>query len=377
MMQTIEKRSFTTLIKPASSECNLRCDYCFYHSLAKSRDIRSYGLMSLDTAEAIVERALSFASDTCSFAFQGGEPTVVGLDFFKAFVDFEAKHSKQGVRVLNAIQTNGTLLNREWAEFLAENKFLVGISLDGEKSIHDSYRKDAKGAGTYPRVLANIRLLEECGVDFNVLTVVNNRNVRHAQRLYNFFKNNRIGYVQFIPCLEPLDGTTWEYAPDPIEYGRFLITMFKLWRRGLRSGFPISIRAFDNWVQMAAGYPAESCELKGHCSNQFVIEADGSVYPCDFYVIDEWFLGNIKTSTIQELSESPLAIEFVNTSLKKNEGCITCEWFKLCRGGCRRQQEPYDPNNPSIDRLCEGYRMFFEECYDEICEVAQQVLGDL
>lgn len=376
-MQTIRKQSFVTLIKPASSECNLRCDYCFYHSLAKSRNIRSYGMMRLDTAEAIVSCALSFASDSCSFAFQGGEPTLVGLDFFKAFVDLEKRFRRPGVRVFNAIQTNGTLLNREWAEFLAEHKFLVGISLDGEKAVHDSYRKDTKGAGTYLRVLESILLLDECGVDFNVLTVVNNRNVRHAQRLYNFFRNNRIRYVQFIPCLEPLEGAIWEYAPDPIEYGRFLITMFKLWRRGLDSSFPISIRTFDNLVQMAAGYSAESCELKGHCSNQFVIESDGSVYPCDFYVFDRWCLGNIRTSTIEELAENPLAIEFVNTSIAKNQRCIKCEWFKLCRGGCRRQKEPYDPENPAVDRLCEGYRMFFEECYQDICEVAQQVLGGL
>lgn len=374
-MQTIKRQFFATLIKPASSQCNLRCDYCFYHSLAKARSVRSYGMMSLNTAEAIVSRALSFATDSCSFAFQGGEPTLVGLDFFKGFVGLEKKYQKPGVRVFNSIQTNGTLLDREWAEFLAQEKFLVGISLDGEKAAHDCYRKDARGSGTFTRVLESIRLLDECGVEYNVLTVINNRNVRHAQRLYNFFRNNKIRFVQFIPCLEPLEGEAWEYAPRPVEYGRFLITMFRLWRRGLQSDFPISIRTFDNLVQMAAGYPPESCELKGHCSNQFVIEADGSVYPCDFYVIDKWYLGNIRTSTIFDLAENSLALEFVNTSLAKNQKCVECKWFRLCRGGCRRQKEPYDPENPKVDRLCEAYKMFFEECYNDIYEVARLVFG--
>ncbi len=372
----VDNQYFSTLIKPASSQCNVGCQYCFYHSLAKSRQVTSYGTMSKETVEKLIKKALSFATRGCSFAFQGGEPTLAGLEYFKFFVKTVNELNHDGrIQVQYFLQTNGILLDREWAEFLRQNDFLVGISLDGPADIHDFYRKDQRGNGTYVKVMKAIDVLKENNVQFNVLTVINNKNVKHPRKLFKFYKNKKFLYVQLISCLEPLTGDPWEYSPSAKEYGRFLITMFNLWKESLESRLPISIRTFDNWVQMAAGYPPESCELRGHCSNQFVIEADGSVYPCDFYVTDQWCLGNINDLDIVKLGETGIAQKFVAISHKNAKECHGCQWFSLCKGGCRRQKEPYNPSSPSVDRLCQGYKMFFEQCYDSIYETAEKVLS--
>ena len=197
-------RSIHLLIKPASGMCNLNCRYCFYHDIVEKREQRSYGFMSEETLEAVIEKALRYAEQDCTIAFQGGEPTLAGLDFYKKVVEFQKKHNRKGVRVHNAIQTNGMLLDGQWADFLRDNHFLVGISLDGVKEMHDCNRLDARWEGTFGRVMDAISLLERHGVEYNVLTVVNRQTAARATRIYNFYKRNGLKYLQFIPCLDPL-----------------------------------------------------------------------------------------------------------------------------------------------------------------------------
>ena len=217
------------LIKPASGSCNMRCRYCFYTDEAQKREVGSYGRMSRETAEILVDRAMEYGDRECTFAFQGGEPTLAGLDFFRDFTDLVSSHKNpKKLRIHYALQTNGYRLDEEWARFFREHRFLVGISLDGPREIHDRYRLDAGGKGTWNRVMASVRLLEKYQVEYNALAVVTAASARNAQKIYNFFKKNRIGYQQYIECLDPIGETPGEqeYSLTPKRYEEFLKNLF-------------------------------------------------------------------------------------------------------------------------------------------------------
>lgn len=363
------------LIKPSSSNCDLRCKYCFYHSIAQSRDVCSYGLMKPDLLEKLVAKALNFADGSCTFAFQGGEPTFVGLDFYRTLIEMEKKYNKKNITIYNAIQTNGMVIDPEWAQFLHENHFLVGISLDGPKEIHDGNRVDAKGNGSFKKVMETIALFNEYQVEYNVLTVVTSNVARHIRKVYEFFRMNDFRYLQFIPCLDPLNEKPggYPYSLKPDRYAYFLKTLFDLWVDDMMRGRNVSIRDFDNYVGMVAGIPPESCSMSGQCTCQFVIEADGGVYPCDFYVIDEYYLGHIVDMEFEALASAKVAQRFVNKSIALDERCMQCHWRPLCRGGCRRCREPFDDGKPGLNYFCQSYQDFFTYAYPRLQQLAHTV----
>lgn len=350
------------LIKPASSNCNMRCSYCFYHSLAESRPTASYGVMNTDVRELLVQRALEYADKTCTFAFQGGEPTLAGLEFYRDFIELVEKYNTRKVKVHYALQTNGLAIDDEWASFLAGRQFLVGLSLDGPKDIHDAMRTDAGGRGTFNRVMNAVALLNRHRVDYNILCVVNSYTARHIGKVYDFFKRNDFRYLQFIPCLDPLEERPGghEYSLTPERFAFSMKRLFDEWYNDLRNERRISIRYFDNLAGMLLGYPPESCGMSGRCSAHFVVEADGSVYPCDFYVFDDWRLGNIQTSNFTELAQSGKAADFIGSSLYADPQCRECPWSNICRGGCRRNREPFAEGRPVLNYYCRAYREFFD-----------------
>ncbi len=363
------------LIKPASSLCNLRCEYCFYHASANQRQTACYGMMTPELTEQLVIKALAYADGVCTFAFQGGEPTLVGLDFYKALVALQKLHNKKGVRIHNALQTNGVLIDEAWAAFLAENRFLVGLSMDGPKEVHDALRKDGGGEGSHAAAMRAARLFDRYGAEYNILTVVSRASARHAAKVYGFFKKNGFRYQQYIPCLDPLGEAPFGYAHSltPERYAQFLKTTFDLWYRDLMANDYVSIRGFDNYVRMAAGHPPESCGMAGVCAGYFVIESDGGVYPCDFYVLDEWRMGNVQDCSFDELARSDAAKRFVETSRHVDEACRGCRWFSLCRGGCRRNREPFADGRPVLNSLCPAYRAFFDHAGERIVSLADRL----
>ncbi len=364
------------LIKPASSNCNLRCKYCFYHSIAESRTQSSYGIMSRDMLEILVKKALEYAEGSCTFAFQGGEPTLAGLDFYKELVELQKKYNSKNVKINNSIQTNGMVIDDQWSRFLAANKFLVGISLDGPKDIHDMNRVDTLEAGSFNQVMNTIGLFNEYGVDYNILTVVNAVTARHISKVYNFFKKNNFKYLQFIPCLDPLNEMPGgqDYSLTPARYSRFLNTLFDLWYQDFISGNGVSIRYFDDLTDMLTGYPPSSCGMAGFCTCYYVVEADGSTYPCDFYVIDEWYLGNIRDSGFDEMRKSQNGIGFVEVSKNIDPECRKCRHFQLCRGGCRRTREPFENGKPILNYYCSAYKDFFDHSEDRLKRIAQYLV---
>ncbi len=365
------------LIKPASGSCNMRCRYCFYIDETENRSVASMGRMSCETMHIIVDKAMVYADDYCTFSFQGGEPTLVGLDFFKDLADFIARHpnpKKLGIHY--AIQTNGYDLNEDWAKWFAENKVLVGISLDGSKEIHDRYRLDRNGNGTFRRVMNSIRLLEKHGVDYNILTVVSGANARRGQQLYQFFKKQGFRYQQYIECLDPIGEIpgSQEYSLTPERYETFLKTIFDLWYLDMKAGRYVYNRYFENLMMILTGQHPESCNMRGVCAPQWVIEADGSVYPCDFYALDEWRLGNILENSFKEMEEARQASGFVEWSRRLPEDCRQCRWLSLCRNGCRRNREPVTADSTGKNVFCTAYANFLEYAYPRLTEICRMLM---
>lgn len=359
----------SAMIKPASSGCNLRCQYCFYADEAAMRTIPNYGIMTDQVLENAISLFLQSAKGSCSFAFQGGEPTLAGLDFFKKVVELQKKYARPGLTVTNALQTNGVLLDQEWCEFLAKNHFLVGLSLDGVKDTHDLYRHRPDGKGSYNSVLRAAQLMGANHVEFNILTVVTAQLAKSVTKVYGFYKKNRWYYQQYIPCMDALEDQRGqnEYSLTPKAYGEFLKKLFDLWYQDLCQGLVISIRYFDNLVQILQGMPPENCAMAGHCNIHYLVEADGSVFPCDFYAMDDYRIGNLNTDTVEQMDEQRRAIRFVEDSLAKGERCKPCPWYPLCRGGCRRD---YTDGEDSHNYYCESYRAFFEYAYPRLRQAA-------
>ena len=362
------------LIKPASGSCNMRCRYCFYADEAENRTVALLGRMTRETMHTIADKALAYADGDCTFAFQGGEPTLAGLDFFRDLSEYVSGHPNlKRVRVHYAVQTNGYALDEDWARWLAENHVLVGISLDGPKELHDRYRVDREEKGTFNRVMAAIRLLEKHGVDFNILTVVSAANARRGQQVYSFFKKQGFRYQQYIECLDPIGEVQGghEYSLTPERYEAFLKSVFNAWYQDMKAGRYVYNRYFENLMMLLTGQAPESCNLRGVCSPQWVIEADGSVYPCDFYALDQWRLGNILTDSFEAMEEVRQTCGFVEWSRRLPEDCKACRWLPLCRNGCRRNREPVTAGSTGKNYFCEAYKHFLEYACPRLMEVCQ------
>lgn len=362
------------LIKPASGSCNMCCRYCFYTDETENRAVASMGRMSPDTIRLLVDKALNWADEDCTFAFQGGEPTLAGLDFFRGLTDYVSAHpNPKGIRIHYALQTNGYALNEDWAQWFAQNQVLVGVSLDGPKEIHDRYRVDRAGKGTFQRVMASIRLLERYGVQFNILTVVSAANARHGRQVYEFFRRQDFRYQQYIECLDPIGEVPGghDYSLTPQRYTAFLTAIFDAWYLDMKAGRYVYNRYFENLMMILSGQRPESCNLQGVCAPQWVVEADGSVYPCDFYALDQWCLGNIRTDSFPEMEKKRKELGFIQWSCRLPEECRTCRWVMLCRNGCRRNREPVTADSTGKNYFCEAYREFLEYAAPRLMEVYQ------
>ena len=360
------------LIKPASGSCNMRCKYCFYADETQNRETALLGRMTPETLHTLVDKALAYGDGECTFAFQGGEPTLVGLDFFRDLTDYVARHpNPKRIRVHYAFQTNGYALDEAWAAWFAENHVLVGVSLDGPKEVHDRYRVDAAGKGTYNRVIASIRLLEKHHVDYNILTVVTAANARRARQLYDYFKKNGYRYQQYIECLDPIGEVPGghDYSLTPERYEVFLKALFDAWYLDMKAGRYVYNRYFENLMMIFAGQGPESCNMRGVCGAQWVIEADGSAYPCDFYALDEWRLGNINTESFETMEQNRADLGFIQWSTQVAEECRSCKWYALCRNGCRRNREPITADSTGRNYFCSAYQHFFEYAFPRLQEI--------
>ncbi len=344
------------MIKPASSLCNLSCEYCFYKDVSEHREHFHFSIMECTVAEILIEKALTYADgENVVFAFQGGEPTLAGLEFFKYFIETVNKYNTKNSRIFYSIQTNGTEIDEGWAEFFRENSFLVGLSLDGDLE-GNKFRKKPSGQNSFYKILSAAELLKKHNVEFNILTVLTGYCAENGERIYRFFRSKGFRYLQFIPCLRPFgsDEKSELYMTGE-QYADFLIKVFNLYVKDYVRHEYISIRQFDNWVRIYLGQHAEQCGMYGHCTHQFVSEANGNIYPCDFYCTDKYLLGNIRNTDFFTMEKSEAAKKFILESLQVKDKCKNCKFYPLCRGGgCKRTQLSED--------YCLAYKKFFNSC---------------
>lgn len=300
------------LIKPASSACNMRCRYCFYCDVAAHR---------------------------------------------------EERRDRQ--QVSWALQTNGYLIDGEWAEFFREHGFLIGVSVDAYRDLHDSMRPDAHGTATYARVMGGVRLLRETGVDVNVLSVLTSQMAAHPQRVFSFIKREGITHIQFIPCLPGLDDEHDAFSLAPREFSSFYCRLFDLWWRELGAGNYVSIWLFENIMQMALGQFPSQCGMLGRCAPQFVVESDGSVYPCDFYALDEHRVGDIRNDDLEAMATCEAMHAFLREPRRACSQCADCPFEGMCHRNCKRLNIAY------YDEGYCGLREFLEYAYPGLQRVAR------
>ncbi|MGX4599972.1 anaerobic sulfatase maturase [Faecalimicrobium sp. JNUCC 81] len=370
--------NMTILIKPSSSSCNIDCNYCFYKDSSKNRDVFSHSFMNESTLKKIIESSLNKDIKTCNFMFQGGEPTLVGLDFYKKVILLQEEFNTKNIKIINSIQTNGINIDENYAKFFKENNFLVGVSLDGPKDIHDLYRVDYNKDGTFDKVINGIDLLKKYNVDFNILCVVTKQSSKHINEIYSFYKDNDFKYLQFIPCIKDFKyneskKSASDYYLDSNNYFEFLNKLFNLWFEDIKNGEFIEIRNFMDYINVLKGYNPTSCGMGGFCSLHTVIESNGDIYPCDFYCIDKWMLGNINENSLKDIRFSNKAKDFFERSLYIHDKCRACKYFKLCGGGCRRNLEPFINGIPSFNYQCDSTIHFLDNNINKLICISKLI----
>jgi uncharacterized protein len=366
------------MAKPSGSVCNIDCKYCFY--LEKEKLYPQAGKnwrMSEETLEEYVKQYIE-AQDVpvVNFAWQGGEPTLMGLDFFRRAIELQERYAN-GKAVTNAFQTNGILLDDEWGEFLHKNKFLVGLSIDGPEQFHDRYRVDKGQKPTFDRVYAGLQTLKRHDVEFNTLTVLQNHNAEHPLEIYRFLRDEGSGFMQFIPIVErsadqPLeDGlelvdptfegkalvTRWSVGSS--QYGRFLCKVFDEWVR--RDVGRVFVQMYDIALGAWMGQDPSLCIFAKTCGKALIIEHNGDLYSCDHFVYPDYRLGNVHEESIRAMVDSPLQEKFGQDKADTlPEYCRQCDYKFACNGGCPKQRFTRTPKGePGLNYLCKGYKMFF------------------
>jgi uncharacterized protein len=363
--------AFHVMAKPTGSACNLNCDYCFFLKKEKLYPGSAFR-MSDEVHEAYIRQLLeAHQVPRVTVAWQGGEPTLMGLDFFRRSMELQKKYAKTGMQIENTFQTNGILLNDEWCRFFHANKFLIGLSMDGPKELHDFYRKDKGGHGTFDRVARAARLLQEHKVEFNILCTVNSRNGGHPLEVYRFFRDELgAGYIQFIPIVERIneDGETGfqrgnkvtDRSVRPEQWGPFLIKIFDEWvKRDVGQTFVVNFDgALAGWLGMAGTV----CMFGPTCGLALALEHNGDLYSCDHFVEPHHFLGNILNTPMTELVASGKQRRF-GEDKRDNlpRTCRECEVLFVCNGECPKNRFVWAPDGETgLNYLCAGYKAFFQ-----------------
>lgn len=370
------------VVKPIGPICNLNCEYCFYLEKQALFGTGRQCRMSDEVLAAFIRNYITNQpTPHVEFVWQGGEPTLLGIDFFKRVLELQRPFTGR-TNIANSLQTNGTLLTDEWCDFLRENSFMVGISLDGPEAVHDAYRIDPAGQGSFKQTMQGLRLLQKHHVEYNVLTCVARRTARQPLEVYRFLREQGVAFMQFVPVVErktvPCGGANdlhlaepavpgWQTTPgeitpwsvDPCEYGQFLIAVYEEWvRHDVGSVFVMNFEwALNTWI----GKPSPICVHSRQCGRALAVEHNGDVYACDHCVYPEFRLGNVGTDSLPALAERSRQSGFGRS--KENslpQQCRECEVLTSCRGGCPKHRFAKScSGEPGLHYLCQGYRNFF------------------
>jgi len=363
-------QAFTLLIKPSGSDCNIDCRYCFY----KGRQAEfGHGRqrMSDEVLEKLVRDYMQLGFEVSGFAWQGGEPTLMGVDFFRRAVELQKKYGTVGRQVSNTLQTNGVLLDDEWCRFFHDNKFLLGISIDGPKEFHDRYRIDHSGKGTYDRVIKGIKTCQKHKVQFSALVLLNNYNVEQPDALFDFCVENGLTYLQFIPCLEtdPATSAPADFSITPGQYGDFLCRLFDLWYD--YGPEKLNIREFDSLISYYVMGKHTICTYSKQCAGFVVIEHTGEAFCCEFFVEPQWRLGNVLETPLKKLATDSKKRTFARNKQKLHDKCLVCRHLDICRGGCMKDRmRGNDQGSERESYFCESYRQFFDYALPRFMQIA-------
>lgn len=363
------------LVKPTGPDCNIACTYCFYY---EKQEMMGSGIhrMSEGILESLIKKSLENSGRIFNFGWQGGEPTLMGLDFFSKVIELQEKYGR-GQMVTNSIQTNGLLLDEKWAHFLKEYNFLVGLSIDGKEHVHDHYRLTAGGQGTHRKVEDTAKLLLGAGVEVNALSTVNDYSVNFPEESYEYLKSLGFTFLQFIPIVETNPKNRREVAPYSVSgkaYGEFLCKLFDLWEADFSDGIAAtSVRLFDTFSHIYLGHAAPECPNRKTCGDYLVVEHDGAVYSCDFFVEDAWKLGNIVEDDPVSMLNSRRQELFGTMKSQLAPKCRTCEWLPFCWGGCTKDRIR-DPRDKRFNHFCEAYKIFFPYANDRFRTIMENFL---
>jgi uncharacterized protein len=367
-------RSFQVFVKPAGPVCNLACRYCYY--LEKERlypEETSFRMPDILLEEYIVQHIEACRDDVIHFSWHGGEPAILGLDFFRKIVALQRKHQPAGRRITNGMQTNGTLLDEEWGRFFRDEDFAVGLSLDGPKDVHDRYRVTKGGKPTYEQAMRGYELLRRFRVSTDILCVVHADDVRDPEKIYGFFKSIGAAYVTFLPLVQRRPDTEAGVSPlsvPPKAWGDFLCAVFDEWVS--RDIGRIKVQVFEEAARTAFGQEHSLCLFRPTCGDIPVVEHNGDFYACDHFVEPGHLLGNIIETPLAGLLESPTQRAFGQAKLDRLPRlCRECEVLAMCNGECPKNRFFRTPDGePGLNYLCAGYKHFFNHCRPFVDEIA-------
>ncbi len=383
---------FHVMSKPIGPRCNIACEYCYYLEKEKLYPAEKKFRMGPDILKSYISQLIETSREAgmaeVSFTWQGGEPTILGVDYFRQIIALQEKYAPEGIQITNSLQTNGILLDDEWGQFLNENGFLVGISIDGPKKIHDRYRLDRAGRPTFDAVMRGLEVLQRHNVEHNVLTVVNRANAGKGKEIYKFLKGLGIEYMQFIPIVERAQNGALAGAPQmdidpgnavtpwsvsPRSYGKFLTEIFDIWfRHDIGRTF---VQFFDAQLGMWMGHGSSLCVFAENCGAGLAIEHDGALYSCDHYVYPEYRLGNLTETSLRELVWAKRQREF---GTDKTNGltaqCKACSFKFACNGGCPKHRfAKAKDGEDGHNYFCESHTMFFRHAESRLQRMAQLV----
>lgn len=361
------------LVKPASGDCNLDCAYCFYTCKAQLYPSAASHRMSPAVLERMIASFMQLPLPQHTFAWQGGEPTLLGREFFERVTALQVRYGAPGAAVANGLQTNATLIDDPFAAHLAAYRFLVGVSLDGPAEIHDVYRTGRSGQGSHAAVLRGVGALRRHGAALNALTLVSQANVRRAQEVYRYLVGEGWSHHQYIPCVEhDPSGALQPFAIEGEAWGRFLCELFEAWYP--RDVGRISVRHFDALLDRLAPGGTSLCTLGRDCCQYLVVEHTGDLYPCDFFVEAPRRIGNLMSMSWAQALAAPTYRTFGAQKVRWHPACADCPYLDLCAGDCLKHRLVGPAPDPRrLSSLCAGWRLFFDRALPTLRRLAQEI----
>ena len=364
---------FTMISKPIGDKCNLKCQYCYYSQKKELYQGASHNMSDSVLREYIKQYIKYNSLDEVEFIWHGGEPLLAGIEFYKKVLEYQTTYNTKGAKIVNIIQSNGTLLNKEWCEFLKSNDFLLGVSLDGTEELHNRNRINHNSRGSFDKVIEGIGLLQAYGIEFNIMCVLTKYSEDRGVEIYRFFKSLGANYIQLLPAVDYINGTPAPWTISSKGYGNILIDIFNEW-----VGYDVGkcfVQIFDMTLCSWCGITPPLCIYQESCGNSLAIEHNGDIYSCDHYVSSNNYLGNILNNNLNSLLRSNKQLNFAsNKHSTLPRECKKCSYYFACKGACPKQRKSVSNCGSNKYSLCEGIKSFYKHV-EPYMEYMRQMLN--